>query len=184
METGSVFGYRIQSDTRARAVATAASGLRLDFYPLIAENGVMTRRRLLLFGLPAGATVLALGVAAWALWPRTAITRESAAEIQVGQTLLEVEAILGGLARSDMTGPCVVDLDDLDNRDLLALQQRRYINVLVAIRGGDRCRLWQSDVVEIAVQFDDQWRVTSCDVIPMRRAEESPIDALRRWLRL
>jgi hypothetical protein len=59
----------------------------------------MTRRTrlLLLFGLPAGLTVLAVGV--WLLWPRTAITPENAAKIQVGMPLPEVEAILGGPQR-------------------------------------------------------------------------------------
>jgi hypothetical protein len=56
----------------------------------------MTRRtrRLLLFGLPAA--LLASAIAAALLWPRTAITRENAARIQVGMTLTQVEAILAG----------------------------------------------------------------------------------------
>jgi hypothetical protein len=160
-----------------------AAVARLDLSGTRRENGSMTtHRRLLLFGLLAVAVVLATG--SWLLWPRTAITRENAAKIQVGMTLAEVEAILGGPARSDMTGPCVVDLDDRDERDLLALQQRRYILLVLAIRGEDRYRLWQSDAVELFVQCDHRGRVTTCDTTPMRRAEESPIDMLRRWLRL
>jgi outer membrane protein assembly factor BamE (lipoprotein component of BamABCDE complex) len=67
----------------------------------------MTRRRLLLFALIAVAVVLAVGV--WLLWPRTAITRENAAKIQAGMTLAEVEAILGGPARDEMTGRVLSD---------------------------------------------------------------------------
>jgi hypothetical protein len=62
----------------------------------------MTRtRRLLLFAVPAGLAVAL--IAAWLLWPRTAITRENAEKIQVGMTLAEVEAILGGPARDDQS---------------------------------------------------------------------------------
>jgi hypothetical protein len=70
----------------------------------------MTRRarRMLLFGLPAA--VVAVAVSAWLLWPRTAITRENADKIRMGMTLAEVEAILGGPARDESTGPLVVIL--------------------------------------------------------------------------
>src|SRR5260370_3248342 len=60
-----------------------------------------TRRRLLLFALP---TVAMLAVGVWLLQPRTAITPENAAKIQVGMTLRVVEAILGGPARREARG--------------------------------------------------------------------------------
>jgi SmpA / OmlA family len=63
----------------------------------------MTRRRLLLLALPVA--LVLLGVSGWALWPRpSAITRENFKKIEPGMTLAEVEAILGGPARSETWG--------------------------------------------------------------------------------
>ena len=62
----------------------------------------MTRRRLLMFGFLV--MLVMLGVGVWLLLPTTAITRENAAKIQEGMTLAEVEAILGGPARSEADG--------------------------------------------------------------------------------
>jgi outer membrane protein assembly factor BamE (lipoprotein component of BamABCDE complex) len=46
-----------------------------------------------------------MAVGIWLLWPRpSAITKENANRIQVGMTLQEVEAILGGPARDDTHG--------------------------------------------------------------------------------
>src|SRR5436305_330604 len=67
----------------------------------------MTRRRLLLLSLAAIAVVL---MVAWLLWPRTGITRENARRIELGMTLAEVEAILGGPARDESSGPLTHDL--------------------------------------------------------------------------
>jgi hypothetical protein len=60
----------------------------------------MSRRRLFLLAVPVALVVL-LGVGAWALWPRerSAITRENAERIQLGMTLIDVQAILDGPAR-------------------------------------------------------------------------------------
>jgi hypothetical protein len=64
-------------------------------------------RRLLLLWIPAAT---AAGLAAvWLLWPRTAITRENAEKVQLGMTLAEVEAILGGPARDQAGGSLVAD---------------------------------------------------------------------------
>jgi SmpA / OmlA family len=62
-------------------------------------------RRLLLLALPAA--VVALIVAAWLLWPHTAITCENAAKIQVGMTRAEVEALLGEPTRGETPGRVV-----------------------------------------------------------------------------
>src|SRR6516162_7726428 len=70
----------------------------------------MNMRRLLLLCLPV--SLAALGLAAWLLWPRTAITPENAEKVQRGMTLAEVEAILGGPARDDATGPLTSDLSE------------------------------------------------------------------------
>jgi hypothetical protein len=146
----------------------------------------MTRRtrRLLLFGLPAGLMVTL--VAAWLLWPRTAITRENAARIQPGMTLAEVEAILGGAARSDTTGP--VNLDPAATSD--ALEQAWFLEKVVRVwedaldRQDDtpRSLWWKSNNVAIRVRFDPQGRVSECLAFPMRRVDEAPLAMLRRWL--
>jgi hypothetical protein len=126
-----------------------------------------TRRRLLMFGLLAG--LLMLGVRGWVLWPRTttAITRESAARIQENMTLAEVEAILGGPEREETTGP-LEELgagDPVGNRDAIVL------------------RTWRSDFVYILVGFDEDHCVASRSIFYTRRAPESLLDMLRRWLR-
>lgn len=81
-----------------------------------------TRRRLLLFGLLAGFTVVGMLVA-WLFLPRTAITPKNAAKIQVGMTRSEVESILGGPARDESTGPLTRDLERMQNEDEPAWQQ-------------------------------------------------------------
>jgi hypothetical protein len=133
----------------------------------------MTRRRLLLFGLPIG---LAIGV--WLLWPRSAITRENAAKIQNGMTLEEVEAILGGPARHDATGPVTADLDtdaDTEREDVI------LPNMFFAERGG--AKQWQSDYAAVLVHFDEAGCVDAYRIIPLRREHESPLNLLRRCLR-
>src|SRR6266478_2347267 len=61
-------------------------------------------RRLLLLAL---ATVAVLVAGVCLLWPQSAITRENAEMIWEGMTLAEVEAILGGPARDETTGPVI-----------------------------------------------------------------------------
>ena len=68
---------------------------------------MITRRRLLLFGMLAIATVFA--VAVWMLWPRPGITRANAMRIEVGMTRADVEAVLGGPARDESVGPTKID---------------------------------------------------------------------------
>jgi hypothetical protein len=115
----------------------------------------MTCRRLLVLGLPAG--LVALAVAAWLLWPRTAITRENAAKIQPGMTLAEVEAFLGGPARDESTGP-LTDDDDVDD------EPAGFPVVLFApscdgemIAAHDR-HFWISDSVVVRVCFNPEGR--------------------------
>jgi hypothetical protein len=121
------------------------------------------RRRRLLIVAVVGATV-ALAVGAWLLWPRTAITRENAAKIREGMTLAEVEAILGGPARDDYTGPLLPD----GPAELACVALPR----------------WASDRVVIWVSFDADGRVEWSEKVHTRRIEESPLDRVRRWLGL
>jgi len=63
----------------------------------------LRHRRLLGFGLLAGAVVLAVGVCL--LWPGpSAISQENFEKIQVGMVLTEVEAIMGQKANVEETG--------------------------------------------------------------------------------
>jgi hypothetical protein len=147
----------------------------------------MTRRtRLqLLFALPA-VLVVAL-VAAWLVWPSTAITRENAEKIKEGMTLAEVEVILGGRARDEATGRLVLDVT-AGGQDDVELRAALYEHTLLEVfrdqdRGGRPPRLleWNSNQVTIWVCVDRDGRVTDCNSLPMRRADETPIDRVRRW---
>jgi hypothetical protein len=60
----------------------------------VVRETIMTRRRLLLFGVLAAITTVAM-VALWLLSPPTAITRQNYDKICKGMSRAEVEAILG-----------------------------------------------------------------------------------------
>jgi hypothetical protein len=142
----------------------------------------MTKRRhLLVFGPLV--VWLALGVSGWMLWPRAGITRENAAKIQVGMTLEEVEAILGGPARDETTGPVVPDMRrDTAEQENAADLAEAYIHMYQKIHaksGG----VWQSDDVLIYVRLHDGW-ITGSHHIHVCREHESPIEIVRRWLHL
>jgi hypothetical protein len=126
-----------------------------------------TRRRLLVFGLLA--TLIGLGVGGWLLWPKsTAITRESAAKIQKGMTLAEVEAILGGPARDDTTGLIENDFDD------------KSWNVRFGVfKPCNDYQTWESDFVFIWVGFDENCCVVhggseNTQARPGRSARQAP----------
>ena len=140
----------------------------------------MNRRRLVLIGLLAA--FLAAGAAVWLFWPRTAITRENAAKVRVGMTLVEVETILGGSPRNETTGP--LELDAVEPADWEeGTLQRRWIDFMFVEPPAKRV-MWHLDQVVIWVQWNAAGYVNACDYFPQRRAAESPLDMLRRWLRL
>jgi hypothetical protein len=146
-------------------------------------------RRRLFLALGVVACLLLVGGGAWLLWPRSAITRENAARIEIGMTLAEVEAILGGAARDESTGSTnpVLDRDGISREELDMLGAHREICLIsshMAIQNGKPSPVWRSDLVEVFVRCDPAGRVTSCQAFPMRRADESPFATLRRWLRL
>jgi hypothetical protein len=141
----------------------------------------MTRGRLLLLGLLGG--LLAMGAGLWLIWPRSAITRENAAKIQVGMTLAEVEVILGGPSRDDAGARKVeidFDPDPIENERLADAQEERAFKDHLM---GPRPVQWRSDEVVLTAQFDNG-RVTACAACPVRRVAESPFEKLRRWLGL
>jgi hypothetical protein len=154
-----------------------------------------SRRRLLLFGLPATAVVVALVL--WLLWPRTAITPENAAKIRAGMTLAEVQAILGGPPRSEATGrlaaaepPSKGEPPDLafgERKVWLFQHPGAFPEAAAAINGpehrlGEWTHEWVSDVVIVRVDFDRDERVISFRTLPVCRIPENPADRIRRWL--
>jgi hypothetical protein len=150
----------------------------------VGYNVSMTRRRLVLIGLVAVLVLIGLGL----LWPATAITRENAARIQVGMTLAEVEALLGGPDRIDTTAPVEPDaVDDQEAARPEAVQFQLTLTRLGKSRRaqiGSSLRTWGSDRIAIFVVFDDAQRVADFAFRPLRRAPESPLAALRSLLRL
>ncbi len=134
-------------------------------------------RRTLLLALPV--TLGMIAAALWLLWPRTAITRENAARIQPGMTRADVEALLGGPARDDTTGP--VAREDPPEFAPPDAQGRRFRITLIDLRPHLE---WHSDEVQVWVHVDAEGRVTDCRAFPMRRTDESLLDRLRRWLGL
>jgi len=134
-----------------------------------------TRRRLLLFALP---TVAMLPVGVWLLQPRTAITPENAAKIQVGMTLRKVEAILSGPARREARGRPEGPVGDA-----VEMRAKRLIQVQQGMLAGSADR-WISSELMVWVIFDFDGRVVAWDALPVRHGPEGLLDMLRRWLRL
>src|SRR4051812_29388784 len=126
----------------------------------------MTRRRWLLLGMLVAAAVVAAG-----LWlnqpPRSAINAENAAKIEIGMTLAEVEAVLGGPARDETTGPVN---DVIFGGELM-------------LPGGPSAE-WVSDEYRVWVWLDSEGRVDLYSDSPVQRLPETPLEKLRRWLRL
>ena len=139
----------------------------------------MTRRRVLLLGSVAVAAVLA--VAVWVVWPTaTAITADNAARIKEGMTSAEVEAILGGPARDETTGP----VERIEPPEFAPPDSRGVAwRITIADLRPDLQR-WESDQARVWVHYDLEGRVNDCQVFPVRRAPESALAALRRWLGL
>jgi hypothetical protein len=139
---------------------------------------LVPRPRRFLF-LSLSAVAVGLAVAAWLLWPRTAITRENGAKIEKGMTLAEVEATLGGPAREESAGPMVLNINKHGpNSDM------PWDDLATLLTGGDRVRSWRADPVMIRVLLDPGDRVVACRSFAVHRPEESPLAMLRRWLGL
>jgi outer membrane protein assembly factor BamE (lipoprotein component of BamABCDE complex) len=161
----------------------------------------MTRRRQLAIGL---AGIVAAGVAVFSLRlysSRTAITEDNAVRIRPGMTLAEVEAVLGGPARDESTGPLVAVLPWRDGEDdrsheifeRLAPQlfraaplasSRELQEGRLLLLPPVNVKVWVSNRQQIRVGFDDAGRVQAFDWLAVRRVYENPLDRLRRWLGL
>jgi hypothetical protein len=149
----------------------------------------MPSRRRRFFVLTVFGAAVALAVGVWWVWPRTAITMENAARIQPGMALAEVEAILGGPARDESTGPVAAELSQpIDDADEREFQERFRVVVLTReLWGGpldpEQSRCWVSDRLIVRVDHD-RGRVTHAQAMPVYRVHERPLDRLRRWLGL
>jgi hypothetical protein len=142
------------------------------------------RRRVLLFGPLA--TLLALGVSGWLLWPRpSAITRENAAKVLVGMTLAEVEVILGGPARDDTTGPTRRRVEDEDRLGT-GLFLLRITSLDAKLFGLESISVhdWISDDAYIRLVFDPEERLIASLVSANSRLPESSFERLCRWFGL
>jgi len=129
----------------------------------------MSRRRLLLVAIPA--VLILVGAGAWVLWPRPGITRANAAQVVEGMTLAEVEAIMGGSPRDESTGPLCVDEPADPTWD--------GTGICAANRP-----TWTSNQVLVEIDLDANRQVERARWYPVRRAPESLLDIVRRWLRL
>jgi hypothetical protein len=130
----------------------------------------MTRRRLLLLAVFT-ALVVAV-VAAALLCQHTSITRENEARIREGMTMAELEAILGGPPRDEISGP--TDYDP----DAATVRVGRPTPTVVT-----RIYEWRSDEVLIRVHFDAAGRAEWINTCPLHRVYPGVVATVRHWLR-
>jgi hypothetical protein len=122
-------------------------------------------RRLLLLILPAG--LVALAIAIWVLWPRTAINRENFEKIHRGMAVAEVEAILGGPPGDYGSG------SEAPYNDLFIPSGNRLI-------AGEE---WIGPEAVITVAFDQTGRVRNTQIL--ERGGRDPLwTRFRHWLGL
>ncbi len=145
-------------------------------------------RRLLLLAVVAVVVALAGGL--WALWPRSAITRENFAKIREGMTKDQVEAILDGPSRDESTGPIDVDWGNASEGaewDRMTPEERLRVQFewFRELRNYSGMPTeWKSDCAVIHVCFDGRGTVMEQTFYPARRMPESVVDKVRRWLHL
>jgi hypothetical protein len=122
--------------------------------------------------------LLACGAAYVALLPRSQISRDNAAKVEVGMDLATVEAILGGPPRADYDGELMAD--NSADEDVVI---KGDIGPSTPPEGGlGRVRYWASDTVTVAVRTDGNERI-ACVVV--RAVRPLPVlTRLRRWLGL
>jgi hypothetical protein len=107
------------------------------------------------------------GAALYLLWPRSAINRENFEKVQVGMTLAEVEAILGGPERDESS------------------RFRAGGFRLGGIGLWPRPREWVSNDMAIRVHFamfDGEERVTCAEIEAVGGERENPLAMFRRLL--
>jgi hypothetical protein len=146
----------------------------------------MSRRRRLLF-LSFTAVVIGVAVGVWLLWPHTAITRDNFAQLRVGMSRSEVEAVLGGPARDESSGPIVVDwsagwsgpeCDRMTDGERVNLHFESFRD----LRYNDRPEEWASDTLVIQLTFRRTGRFLYGSCYPAQRNREPLVQQVRRWL--
>jgi hypothetical protein len=145
----------------------------------------MTGKR---WALVMASSVGLVGLAAYLEPFQPAINDKNAARIQVGMTLADVEAILGGPARDVATGALEPE------NELLGTAEYWAAGVNIDLyRAETQCPdspdarciyAWTTNHVMVVVHLDRQGRVNDSYRIGVRRVHESLLDMLRRWLRL
>lgn len=142
-------------------------------------------RRLLLYAVPA--TLALIGCGGWLIWPRTAITKESFAQIRKGMSRAEVDVILGGPPRDESTslvginwgegwkGVAWDQMTDAERQKAQFESFREPMNF-----SGRLLPEWTSDFACIQIGFDRHDRVYDQICYPVICA--SPIERLGRWL--
>jgi hypothetical protein len=128
---------------------------------------------------------VAAGVAAFAVWPnQSQINPENAAKVHEGLTLEEVEAILGGPARDDSTGPLTIAKSEDDAVGQSHLELTRDIWVTLGLMTQNSSwvhREWVSNTTLVQVAFiDGRALVPRCFAV--RRVREAPWVMVRRWM--
>jgi hypothetical protein len=121
------------------------------------------------------------------LWPRSAITAKTAEKVRPVTTLAEVEAILGGPARDESTGPTERD----DDPGAAGPGGGGVIGFAWALGpslpDGNPCELrkmWATDHLMVVVDFNGGGRVTAKRTFRTHLVRETLRDRLRRWLGL
>lgn len=127
-------------------------------------------RRCLLFALLT-ALVVAVVLATMARPRPPAITRDAEARIQAGMTRDELEAMLGGPARDDSTGPTELDPDGRPQ----VLGHPAPLNMTPISE-------WISDEVMIRVAFDASGRAEWISTCPLRRAYPGIQPTVEHWV--
>jgi hypothetical protein len=103
-------------------------------------------------------------------------------------TLSEVEAIVGGPARDETTGPVhaatVSHAIDVEAADALKAAELDLGSELSRARFKRGYHVWQSDQVIVVARMNDEGRLHTYTIVPVCRDYERPLDHIRRWLRL
>jgi hypothetical protein len=155
----------------------------------------MSKRRRWLVGSSLGVIAAAVAVTGCAWLARSHINQENFDHIHVGMTLAEVEAILGGPARDESTGPLTMNMEDEGDEEESG-QARRAIDRAILWwwmsqvptefgRPGDGqpfSQSWVSNSLVVGIDFDAEGKVTGKSRLPVRRVRESMLELLRRWL--
>jgi hypothetical protein len=147
----------------------------------------MTARKWYLLPVVLVAVVMAMPLAIRLWAPRgsgSGINRENCKRIQVGMTLAQVEEIMGGPARSEVTAYLDVVGDELT---VYPGPGRVYVsaNGAVNLILDDGDRMWASDDAFVWLVLDDDGRVKWVESYDVRPVGSRPtaMERLHRWLR-